>query len=156
GLPPSFVLFASTVDLPVLCRETWRAGAPPFEQLALLYPRGPSLAPNQVMLSRSIITYWPHPPHLQAHLDFTHSGLHGLPSLCVPACPPRQCLRAYHLCTISYSPPPAISTLDTRLRPNPATIHRVGICIERGTVDYFRFVLIHLGVRTKAVTTRLP
>jgi hypothetical protein len=29
-----------------------------------------ALAPVRVFLSPSIITYWPHPPHLQAHLDF--------------------------------------------------------------------------------------
>ena len=29
-----------------------------------------ALAPVRVILSRSIITYWPHPSHSQAHLDF--------------------------------------------------------------------------------------
>jgi len=34
-----------------------------------------ALAPVRVMLSRSIITYRPHPPHSQAHRDFTATRL---------------------------------------------------------------------------------
>ena len=41
--------------IPVLCRGTWRAGAPPFERPLPLYPR--ALAPVRVLLSRSILTY---------------------------------------------------------------------------------------------------
>jgi len=67
GLRPSFVLSASTVGFPV-----------PEKRGALEHRRSSSyrcstpgaLAPDRVILSRSIITYWPHPSHLQAHLDF--------------------------------------------------------------------------------------
>jgi hypothetical protein len=34
-----------------------------------------ALAPVRVILSRSIFTYWPHPPHLQAHPDFAAERL---------------------------------------------------------------------------------
>jgi hypothetical protein len=44
-----------------------------------------ALAPVRVMLSRSIFTYWPHPPHSQAHPDFTVSRL--IPdAFAVPIC----------------------------------------------------------------------
>jgi len=41
--------------IPVLCRGTLCAGAPPFERPLPLYPR--ALAPVRVLLSRSILTY---------------------------------------------------------------------------------------------------
>jgi hypothetical protein len=46
GLPLSFVLPASLVGIPVLCRGTRCAGTPPFERLLPLYPRGPRSGPG--------------------------------------------------------------------------------------------------------------
>jgi hypothetical protein len=49
GLPSSFVPIAYRVLLPVLCRGTRCAWAPPFEQLLPLYPRGPHSGPGYVV-----------------------------------------------------------------------------------------------------------
>ena len=70
GLRPSFVLPASTVEFPVLCRGNVARLSTAVRAATAALPQGPSLAPVRVILSRSIITYWPHPSHLQAHLDF--------------------------------------------------------------------------------------
>jgi hypothetical protein len=69
GLRPSFVLSAF---------HRWIPRTVPEKRGALEHRRSSSyccstpgaLAPDRVILSRSIITYWPHPSHLQAHLDF--------------------------------------------------------------------------------------
>jgi hypothetical protein len=60
--------------IPVLCRGTWRAETPPFERLLPALPQGPSLrsgffCPGPSTLNR------PHPPHSQAHPDFTAQRL---------------------------------------------------------------------------------
>ena len=46
GLPSPFVLLAYRVLLPALRRGTRCAGAPPFERLLPLYPRGPRSSPG--------------------------------------------------------------------------------------------------------------
>ena len=69
GLRPSFVLSASTVEFPVLCRRNV-ARLSTADSSSYRCSTPGALAPVRVILSRSIITYRPHPPHLQAHLDF--------------------------------------------------------------------------------------
>ena len=67
-MPSPFGPIANCVDSPFCARE----------RIALEHHRSSStccstpgaLAPVRVILSRSIITYWPHPPHLQAQPDF--------------------------------------------------------------------------------------
>ena len=68
--------FASVLRAPRFHR--WIPRTVPEKRGALEHRRSSSyrcstpgaLAPVRVILSRSIITYWPHPSHLQAHLDF--------------------------------------------------------------------------------------
>jgi hypothetical protein len=50
-----------------------RAGAPPFEQPLPLYPRGPRSRPGCSVPLHPHLR--PHPPHSQAHLDFTAQRL---------------------------------------------------------------------------------
>jgi hypothetical protein len=89
GLPSPFVPFADHVLLPVLCRGTRCAWAPPFEQLLPLYPRGPRSGPGYVV---------PVHPHLSDPMRPTHKhiptsppgGLYEMPSLCAYTTTPRQ------------------------------------------------------------------
>jgi len=46
----------------------------------LLRPRGPRSGP--VIVSRSVITYWPHPPTRRHTAISPHGGLYAMPSLC--------------------------------------------------------------------------
>jgi len=59
--------------IPVLCRGTLRAGAPPFERPLPLYPRGPRSRPGCSVPLHPHLR--PHPPHSQAHPDFTAQRL---------------------------------------------------------------------------------
>jgi len=70
GLPLSFVLPASLVGIPVLCRGTLCAGTPPFERPLPLYPKGPSLRSGLCCPGPSTLNR-PHPSHSRAHPDFT-------------------------------------------------------------------------------------
>jgi len=60
-------------QIPVLCRGTLRAGAPPFERPLPLYPRGPRSRPGCSVPLHPHLR--PHPPHSQAHPDFTAQRL---------------------------------------------------------------------------------
>jgi len=55
--------------IPVLCRGTLRAGAPPFERPLPLYPRGLRSGAGCSVPFHPHLR--PHPPHSQAHPDFT-------------------------------------------------------------------------------------
>ncbi len=89
GLPSSFVPIAYHVLLPVQCRGTRCACAPPCEQLLPLYPRGPRSGPGYVV---------PVHPHLSDPMRPTRRhiptsplyGLYEMPSLCACTTTPRQ------------------------------------------------------------------
>ena len=59
--------------IPVLCRGTLRAGAPPFERPLPLYPRGLRSGTGCSVPFHPHLR--PHPPHSQAHPDFTAQRL---------------------------------------------------------------------------------
>src|ERR1017187_7528404 len=74
--------------LPVLCRGTRCAGAPPFERLPPLYPRGPRSSPGYSV---------PHHHHLISPMRplagtsrFHRLGLYEMPSLCANTSTPRR------------------------------------------------------------------
>jgi hypothetical protein len=86
--------------IPVLCRGTLRAGAPPFERPLPLYPRGlRSRSGCSVPLHPHLR---PHPPHSQAHPDFTA---------------PRLIRNAFAVHTAPRRPPSG-STLSLSFLPN--------------------------------------
>src|ERR1019366_9179004 len=68
--------------LPVLCRGTRCAGAPPFERLQPLYPRDPRSGPGYVVpVHHHLIgPMRPTPRHIATS---PASGLYVMPSLCV-------------------------------------------------------------------------
>jgi hypothetical protein len=82
GLPLSFVLPASLVGIPVLCRGTLCAGTPPFERPLPLYPRGPRSGPGYAVPvhQRLIGPIRPTRGHIPTS---PHSGLYKMPSLCI-------------------------------------------------------------------------
>jgi hypothetical protein len=81
GLPPSFALPAAYVGFPVLCRGTLRAGAPPFERLLPLYPRGPRSGPSSSVSAHPRLIGPIRPT--RRHIPFSPlSGLYEMPSLC--------------------------------------------------------------------------
>jgi len=68
GLRPPFVLTVCKPRISVQCR---RRCAYKHRHASDRYRSTPgALALVRVLLSRSIITYWPHPPHSRAHPDF--------------------------------------------------------------------------------------
>ena len=67
---------------PVLSRGTRCACAPPCKRPSR-FTLG-ALAPVRVMLSRSILAYWPHAPHSPAHLDFTDTAYTRCPRCASP------------------------------------------------------------------------
>ena len=123
-----------------------------------------ALAPVRVMLSRSIFTYWPHPPHSQAHPDFTVSRL--IPdAFAVPICiglgDPRLVL-SFHRCsfatcrplrprgtprlpTPSASPKTLAFNAGLKVSAFPLSSHSdssEGICFRGFTTVRFRYDLL--------------
>ena len=90
-----------TRRIPVLCRGTLRAEAPPFERPRPLYPRGPRSRPGCAVPLHPHLR--PHPPHSQAHPDFTAPRLIRNAFAVHPA--PRR--------------PPSGSTLSLSFLPDP-------------------------------------
>ena len=82
GLPLSFVLPASLVGIPVLCRGTLCAGTPPFERPLPLYPRGPRSGPGYAVPvhQRLIGPIRPTRGHIPTS---PYRGLYEMPSLCI-------------------------------------------------------------------------
>ena len=68
GFPSPFGPIANCVDSPFCAGERIALGHHRSSSVCCSTPG--ALAPVRVILSRSIVTYWPHPPHLQAQLDF--------------------------------------------------------------------------------------
>jgi len=69
GLPPPFVLPAARVGSPFCAEGRLRAEAPPFERPRPLYPSRPRSRPGCAVPLHPHLR--PHPPHSQAHPDFT-------------------------------------------------------------------------------------
>jgi len=67
GLPPSFAHCGVRIGCPALCRAE---GSLVCRRGVGLYSAPGALAPNRVILSRSIHACWPHPTRSQAHHDF--------------------------------------------------------------------------------------
>jgi hypothetical protein len=70
GLPLSFVLPASLVGLPVLCRGDAARWNTSVRAASAALPQGPSLRSGLCCPGPSTLNR-PHPPHSRAHPDFT-------------------------------------------------------------------------------------
>jgi hypothetical protein len=70
GWPLSFVLPASLVGIPVLCREDAARWSTSVRAASAALPQGPSLRSGLCCPGPSTLNR-PHPPHSQAHPDFT-------------------------------------------------------------------------------------
>ena len=87
--------------IPVLCRGTLCAGTPPFRAASAALPQGPSLGSGFFCPGPSTLNR-PHPPHSQAHPDFTAVRL--IPDAFAVHTAPRR--------------PPSGSTLSLSFLPN--------------------------------------
>ena len=75
--------------LPVLCRGTWCACAPPLERLLPLYPRGPRSGPGYSVPVHLHLSDPMRPT--RRHIPTSPlCGLYGMPSLCAGTTTPRQ------------------------------------------------------------------
>ncbi len=84
GLRPSFVLSASTVGFPVLCRRNVARLSTAVRAATAALPQGPSLRTELFCLGPSSLT-GPIRPTCR-HISISpHGGLYVMPSLCVSA-----------------------------------------------------------------------
>jgi hypothetical protein len=94
GLLPSFVPSAFTVELPVLCRGNVARVSTAVRTANAALPRGPSLRSELFCLGPSSLT-GPIRPTCR-HISISpHSGLYGMPSLCVSASATCEWFRAF-------------------------------------------------------------
>ena len=120
--------------IPVLCRGTLRAGAPPFERPLPLYPRGlRSRSRCSVPLHPHLR---PHPPHSQAHPDFTAQRL--IPNAFAVHTAPRR--------------PPSGSALSLSFLPNMPPSTTPG----RSETGWFQSCAPDIGLRHVMSGSALP